>query len=48
MGTTYLRLSATHMLTSTVQVQAELGRDIEVEQGFKEQARFNLRLAKLF
>ena len=48
LGTTYLRLSLTQMLTPSVQLQAELGRDIEVEQGFKEQARINLRLAKLF
>lgn len=46
--TTYVRAMATHMLTQTVQMQVELGRDIEVEQGFKEKARLNLRLAKLF
>lgn len=46
--TTYVRAMATHMLTQTVQMQVEVGRDIEVEQGFKEKARLNLRLAKLF
>jgi hypothetical protein len=39
---------ATQMLTPSVQMQVEAGRDIEVEQGFKEQARINLRVAKLF
>lgn len=48
LNSTYLRLSATQMLSATVQFQAELGRDIKVEQGFKEQVRLNLRLAKLF
>ncbi|MBD8496146.1 transporter [Pseudomonas syringae] len=48
LGTQYIRFSATHMLTQTVQVQAVLGKDLEVEQGFKEKARLNLRLAKLF
>lgn len=46
--TTYVRAMATHMLTQTVQMQVEVGRDVEVEQGFKEKARLNLRLAKLF
>ena len=48
LGTTYVRGMLTQMLTPSVQVQVELGRDIQVEQGFKEQARLNLRLAKLF
>lgn len=47
-GTTYARVMATQMLTPSVQMQVEAGRDIEVEQGFKEQARINLRVAKLF
>lgn len=46
--TTYVRAMVTHMLTQTVQMQVEVGRDVEVEQGFKEKARLNLRLAKLF
>lgn len=48
LGTRYVRFSATHFVTPTVQVQAVLGKDLEVEQGFKEKARLNLRLAKLF
>ncbi|KWS14475.1 transporter [Pseudomonas syringae] len=48
LSTTYLRVSATHMLTPSIQVQAVLGRDVEVEEGFQEKSRLNLRLAKLF
>ncbi|CZT26474.1 transporter [Pseudomonas cerasi] len=48
LSTAYLRLSATHMLTPTIQVQAVLGKDLEVEEGFREKARLNLRLAILF
>ncbi|WP_407316101.1 transporter [Pseudomonas sp. nanlin1] len=48
LSSTYVRLSLTHWLTPSVQVQAVLGRDLDVEQGFKENARLNLRLAKLF
>ncbi|BBN60815.1 transporter [Pseudomonas sp. KUIN-1] len=48
LSTTYLRVSATHMLTPSIQVQAVLGRDVEVEEGFREKSRLNLRLAKLF
>ncbi|RAI70849.1 transporter [Pseudomonas fluorescens] len=47
-NTTYVRVMVNQMLTPSVQVQVEAGRDIEVEQGFKENARINLRLAKLF
>ncbi|WP_455925192.1 transporter [Pseudomonas putida] len=46
--TTYLRVMATHMLTPSWQMQVEAGRDLDVEQGFKEKARVNVRLAKLF
>ena len=46
--TTYARVMVTHMLTASLQMQVEAGRDLEVEQGFKEKARLNLRLAKLF
>ncbi|WP_080693564.1 transporter [Pseudomonas chlororaphis] len=46
--TTYVRVMATQMLTPSVQMQIDAGRDINVEQGFKEKARINLRLAKLF
>lgn len=46
--TTYVRLMATHLFAPSWQAQIEVGRDIQVEQGFKEKARINLRLAKLF
>lgn len=46
--TTYVRLMATHLFAPSWQAQIEVGRDIQVEQGFKEEARLNLRLAKLF
>lgn len=48
LGSSYLRFSATHMLTASLQCQVEIGRDVQVDQGFKEKARLNLRLAKLF
>lgn len=48
LSTTYVRISAAHMLTPSIQVQAVIGRDVEVEQGFMEKSRLNLRLAKLF
>ncbi|MCK9700674.1 MULTISPECIES: hypothetical protein [Pseudomonas] len=35
-------------LLCSIQVQAVLGKDLEVEEGFREKARLNLRLAKLF
>ncbi|RMN53250.1 Putative MetA-pathway of phenol degradation [Pseudomonas syringae] len=35
LSTTYIRMSATHMLTTSVQIQAVIGRDVEVEQGFR-------------
>lgn len=38
----------THFLVPDVQVQVQLGRDMAVEQGFKERGRLNLRLVKLF
>ncbi|MCV9878538.1 transporter [Brenneria izbisi] len=46
--TTYARLTATYFITPTLQVQAQVGRDLHVSQGFEEDRRFNLRLATLF
>ncbi|AZC25905.1 transporter [Pseudomonas sessilinigenes] len=46
--TSYARLTLTHFLVPDVQVQVQLGRDMAVEQGFKERGRLNLRLVKLF
>ncbi|MGA0611994.1 transporter [Caldimonas sp. KR1-144] len=46
---TYGRLTVTHFLDQTTQFQAQLGRDLAVDRGgFKESARLNLRLGKIF
>jgi hypothetical protein len=46
--TTYARLTATHFIDQTTQLQAQLGQDVSVENGPKEKARINLRFAKIF
>ncbi len=46
--TSYARLTATHFIEPTLQFQVQLGKDLQVEQGAKEEARLNLRLVKLF
>lgn len=46
--TTYTRLTLTRMMASGFQLQAQLGRDLRVREGFAERARFNMRLAWLF
>lgn len=46
--TTYLRLSASHFVNKTNQLQIQLGRDLSVENGPEEKGRINLRWAKLF
>ncbi len=46
--TTYARLTATHFIDQTTQLQAQLGQDVAVENGPKEKARINLRFAKIF
>lgn len=48
LNTTYARLTATSFVTPTVQLQMQIGRDLSVENGLKERARINFRLAKLF
>ncbi len=47
-STSYARFTVTHFIGPTLQIQAQIGKDIEVEQGFKEDARLNLRLLKVF
>jgi hypothetical protein len=47
-STSYARFTVTHFVDPTLQLQAQLGKDIEVEQGFKEGARLNLRVLKVF
>ncbi|SOE96545.1 Uncharacterized conserved protein [Burkholderia sp. D7] len=44
----YTRVSLTQFVGKSWQIQGELGRDISASQGFKEDLRINLRLAKLF
>lgn len=46
--TSYARLTLTHFLAPDLQFQVQAGRDLSVDQGFKEQARLNLRILKLF
>jgi hypothetical protein len=46
--TTYGRLTAAHFVDKTTQLQIQLGRDLSVYNGAKENARINLRLAKIF
>lgn len=46
--TTYARLTATHFIDQTTQLQVQLGQDVSVENGLKEKARINLRFAKIF
>lgn len=47
-STSYARFTVTHFIEPSLQIQAQLGKDIEVEQGFKEGARLNLRILKVF
>jgi hypothetical protein len=46
--TQYARVTGTYFLEPTLQLQMQLGRDLTVENGPKENARINLRIAKIF
>lgn len=46
--TTYARLTFTYFIEPTIQLQAQLGKDLEVDQGSKEASRINLRFTKVF
>lgn len=46
--TTYARLTLSHFFAPDLQFQVQAGRDLSVEQGFKEEGRLNFRLLKLF
>lgn len=46
--TTWARLSLNHWLSQTIQLQAQLGKDLAVENGVKESTRLNLRMATVF
>ena len=47
-STSYARFTVTHFIEPTLQIMARIGKDIEVEQGFKEDAHLNLRILKVF
>lgn len=47
-STSYGRFTVTHFVDPTLQIQAQIGKDIQVDQGFKEGARLNLRVLKVF
>lgn len=46
--TTYARLSVTHFIDKTNQLQIQLGKDLSVENGPEEKGRINLRWGKIF
>ncbi len=48
MATTKVALTASTFVAPTVQLLGSVGRDLKVENGFKESARINLRLLTLF
>jgi hypothetical protein len=48
MGTTNVRLTATKFVTAKDQLQIQLGRDLSVENGAREDFRMNLRYAHIF
>lgn len=47
-GTTNVRLTATKFVTPTDQVQLQLGKDLSVDNGTREDFRMNLRYAHIF
>jgi hypothetical protein len=48
MTTTKMTLTASTFVTPSVQVLGSVGRDLKVENGFKESSRLNVRLLKVF
>ncbi|MBL1268414.1 MAG: transporter [Halomonas sp.] len=48
LDTTYFRLTGTTFVTPQDQLQAQLGRDLSVDQGVSEDFRLNLRYARIF
>lgn len=48
LNSSYLRLSAAHFVLPGVQIQLSAGRDIAVEQGFRQDTNISLRLGLLF
>lgn len=48
LNSTYLRVSAAHFITPAIQLQLSGGRDLTVEQGFRQDTSVSLRLGWLF
>ncbi|WP_337013853.1 transporter [Pantoea sp. AS142] len=48
LDSTYARISASHFITPAVQLQFSGGRDIAVEQGFRQDTNISLRFGYLF
>lgn len=48
LGTRYARLSATHFVTPTMQLQLQYGQDVSVENGPEEEHRVNMRQVTIF
>jgi hypothetical protein len=46
--TTKMTIGSAYFITPTLQFLANYGRDVAVENGFREENRFNLRLLTLF
>ncbi|WP_051218929.1 transporter [Oceanobacter kriegii] len=48
LATTYFRATASHFVAPDWQLQGLLGKDLKVEQGFKQGTQFQLRIVKVF
>ncbi len=48
LGTTNFRLTATKFVTPQDQIQLQLGKDLSVDNGAREDFRMNLRYARVF
>lgn len=48
LDSTYVRISASHFMTPAIQLQFSGGRDIAVEQGFRQDTNLSLRFGYLF
>ena len=48
LGTTNFRVTATKFFTAQDQIQLQLGKDLSVDNGAKEDFRMNLRYARVF
>ena len=48
MATTKMALTASTFVSPSLQVLVSVGRDLKVDNGFKESSRLNVRMLKLF